>query len=78
MDTTTNDLTHLFQQLGLSHSNDDIALFVNNNKLDKHTLLIDAKCWNNGQRAFLKEALHEDAQWSEVIDQLDVMMRNGS
>ncbi|GGQ01128.1 DUF2789 domain-containing protein [Shewanella ulleungensis] len=75
MDTTENDLSHLFQQLGLAHSQQDINEFVSQNKLAAHTLLIDAPCWNPSQRAFIKEALMEDAQWSEVIDQLDVMMR---
>ncbi|MGX9459925.1 DUF2789 domain-containing protein [Shewanella sp. A14] len=75
MDTTSNDLSHLFQQLGLPHHQENIEDFVNKNKLEKHTLMIDADCWNPSQKAFLKEALLEDAQWSEVIDQLDVMMR---
>ena len=75
MDTTSNDLSHLFKQLGLPHDQEGIDDFVIQNKLAKHTLIIDADCWNPGQKAFLKEALLEDAQWSEVIDQLDVMMR---
>ncbi|MCT8987148.1 DUF2789 domain-containing protein [Shewanella phaeophyticola] len=75
MDTTENDLSHLFQQLGLGHKPQEINDFISQNKLAKHTLLIDAPCWNSSQCAFLKEALMEDAQWSEVIDQLDVMMR---
>ncbi|MBB1361555.1 MULTISPECIES: DUF2789 domain-containing protein [unclassified Shewanella] len=75
MDTTSNDLSHLFKQLGLPHDQEGIDDFVIQNKLDKHTLITDADCWNSGQKAFLKEALLQDAQWSEVIDQLDVMMR---
>ncbi|AZG72703.1 DUF2789 domain-containing protein [Shewanella livingstonensis] len=75
MDTTSNDLSHLFKQLGLADNQQGIDDFVKQNKLDKHTLIVDADCWNSGQKAFLKEALLEDAQWSEVIDQLDVMMR---
>ncbi|MCL1114145.1 MULTISPECIES: DUF2789 domain-containing protein [Shewanella] len=76
MDTTENDLSHLFQQLGLGHTQQEIDNFVSNHKLSKDILLIDADCWNKSQRAFIKEALSEDAQWSEVIDQLDVMMRS--
>jgi hypothetical protein len=75
MDTTLNDLSHLFKQLGLPYHQEEIDEFVNKNRLDKQTLMIDADCWSPSQRAFLKEALLEDAQWSEVIDQLDVMMR---
>ncbi|GGB62284.1 DUF2789 domain-containing protein [Shewanella inventionis] len=75
MDTTENDLGHLFKQLGLGYTQQEIDSFVSRNKVNKDTLLIDADCWNHSQRAFLKEALNEDAQWSEIIDQLDVMMR---
>ncbi|MGB3725914.1 MAG: DUF2789 family protein, partial [Glaciecola sp.] len=30
--------------------------------------------WNEGQRAFLKEAILEDASWAEVIDELNVRL----
>jgi len=75
MDTTLKDLSHLFKQLGLPYHQEGIDEFINKNRLDKQTLMIDADCWNPSQREFLKEALLEDAQWSEVIDQLDVRMR---
>jgi hypothetical protein len=75
MDTTKTNLSHLFQQLGLSHGAEDIARFIATHSLDKHTLLANADFWTNAQKAFLNEALNEDAQWSEIIDQLDVMLR---
>ncbi|QIR14962.1 DUF2789 domain-containing protein [Shewanella aestuarii] len=78
MDTTKTNLNHLFQQLGLSNRPEDITIFIAAHALDKHTLLIDAPFWNSAQRTFLTESLQEDAQWSEVIDQLDVMLRQSS
>jgi len=76
MDTTKTDLTHLFKQLGLSNQSDDINHFIIAHQLPAETRLTEAPFWTSAQKAFLLEALNEDAQWSEVIDQLDVMLRN--
>jgi len=76
MDTTKTDLTHLFKQLGLPNQIDDINHFITVHQLPAETRLVEAPFWTSAQKAFLAEALNEDAQWSEVIDQLDVMLRN--
>ena len=76
MDTTKTDLTHLFKQLGLSNKSADIAHFIEVHQLPAETHLTQGPFWRSAQKAFLLEALNEDAQWSEVIDQLDVMLRN--
>ncbi|MBB1270557.1 DUF2789 domain-containing protein [Shewanella sp. SR44-3] len=75
MDTTQNDIKHLFQQLGLAFQPKDIEDFINNNKIPADIHLAEAAFWNSAQRHFLKESLNEDAQWSELIDQLDVLLR---
>jgi hypothetical protein len=75
MDTTQNDLTHLFQQLGLGHKPNEIDDFINKNKIKHDVHLVDATFWTPAQRGFIKEALNEDAQWSELVDQLDVLLR---
>lgn len=38
--------------------------------------LSEATFWSVGQRAFLQESLVEDSDWSEVIDQLDTLLRS--
>ncbi|UJF23398.1 DUF2789 domain-containing protein [Shewanella sp. OMA3-2] len=76
MDTTTTDLNHLFMQLGLAYEEHEVTAFIASHQIDKHTLLVDAPFWTTAQKTFLQEALNEDAQWSEVIDQLDVMLRS--
>jgi len=37
--------------------------------------LHEAKFWNTCQSSFLKQVLDEDAEWVEVVNQLDVMLR---
>ena len=75
MDTTQIDLKHLFQQLGLPDEESEIDAFIASNKNADNTLLVDAVFWNQAQRHFIKEELSEDAHWSELIDQLDVLLR---
>ncbi|WP_076537213.1 DUF2789 domain-containing protein [Shewanella sp. UCD-KL21] len=76
MDTTTTTFEHLFQQLGLSSSKEDINQFIEQHKLAKNSTIAQAEFWSESQRHFIEEALHQDGQWSELIDQLDVLLRN--
>ncbi|TBT33456.1 DUF2789 family protein, partial [Vibrio parahaemolyticus] len=36
----------------------------------------EASFWTHSQAAFLKQAIEEDADWAELVDQLDVMLRD--
>jgi hypothetical protein len=36
----------------------------------------NAEFWNVAQASFLADSLQEDSDWSEIIDQLDIMLRN--
>ena len=75
MDTTPQDLSHLFDQLGLDNSEQSIDTFIANHTIPSHILLCQADFWNDSQKSFLKEAIEEDAQWSELIDHLDAQLR---
>ncbi|GIU52149.1 MULTISPECIES: DUF2789 domain-containing protein [Shewanella] len=75
MDTTSATLSHLFEQLGLDSSQSAIKQFLSQHTITGNTKIIDADFWNHAQKAFLEESLAEDAQWSELIDQLDVLLR---
>lgn len=75
MDTTPQDLSHLFEQLGLDSSEKGIESFIGSHSIPKNVHLFQADFWNDSQKSFLKEALEEDAQWSEVIDHLDALLR---
>mgnify|MGYP001182333735 FL=1 len=43
--------------------------------MDNQTLLPEAPFWNRAQADFLRDALWNDADWSEAIDELDVLLR---
>ncbi|MDX1491736.1 MAG: DUF2789 domain-containing protein [Pseudohongiellaceae bacterium] len=76
MNSTTHSLSTLFKQLGLEHSPEGIAKFVEKNKpLESSTRLHEASFWNESQSAFLKEAKALDADWAEIVDELDASLR---
>lgn len=75
MDMTTHDMTTLFAQLGLDNSPSAIKAFVASHKIPADISLAQASFWTDAQANFLTENLKQDADWSDVIDQLNVMLR---
>ncbi|MDX2349047.1 MAG: DUF2789 domain-containing protein [Porticoccus sp.] len=77
MDTNYHTLTLLFDQLGLPSEDSAIEQFLMvRGPLADEVRLVEASFWSVGQRAFLQESLVEDSDWSEVIDQLDTLLRS--
>ncbi len=77
MDTDQHTLAALFEQLGLDNSDDFIDEFVKSHKPIPGPVPIHAaEFWTDAQAAFLQEAVAEDADWAEVVDHLDAMLRN--
>lgn len=66
----------LFAQLGLPNEVEAIQAFI-----DTHAPLADsirleeAPWWSAGQAQMLREELMMDADWAEVIDQLNLSLR---
>jgi len=76
MDLSNNTLEVLFAQLGLPGQPADIDRFVQQHRpLPDGTALADAPFWSAGQAQFLREEIAEDAEWAEVVDHLDAMLR---
>lgn len=75
MDTTPVDLAHLFEQLGLDNHPAAIMQFIATHKLAPHIHLSQASFWTSAQKSFIIEALEADAQWTELIEQLDTQLR---
>ncbi|HEY9051303.1 MAG TPA: DUF2789 domain-containing protein [Gammaproteobacteria bacterium] len=76
MEPPVHSLTSLFNQLGLDSSEQGIDKFINNNKpLPGSLELHNAKFWNSSQASFLKQVKEEDADWVEIVDQFDAMLR---
>ena len=76
MDTSAHTFNSLFAQLGLPEQTVAIDAFIASHRpLPAGTCLSQAAFWTRSQRAFLEEALAEDSDWSEIVDQLDVRLR---
>jgi hypothetical protein len=70
MDTSTHTFADLFDQLGLPSSEAEIQAFV-----ASHRPLPEDSFWSPAQAQFLREQLLVDADWAEVVDQLNVSLR---
>jgi hypothetical protein len=78
MEQPTHSLPSLFKQLGLPDEPVDIEKFIATHsplKPDLH--LADAFFWTKSQSQFLRDEILDDADWAEVVDQLDVLLRKG-
>ena len=76
MDTSDhNSMTTLFQQLGLASSNSDIDKFIASHTLSANETIVNAPYWSQSQSSFLKEALEDDSDWTEVVEHLDALLR---
>ncbi len=68
------DLAGLFRQLGLPDDEAAIARFIAEHPLPPDLPIEQAPFWSPAQAAFVREELAEDADWAEVIDQLNVLL----
>ncbi|KJZ50398.1 MULTISPECIES: DUF2789 domain-containing protein [Pseudomonas] len=78
MESPVHSLPSLFKQLGLPDDPVSIEQFVTTHSPLKPELkLADAFFWTDSQQAFLREEILEDADWAEVVDELNLMLRGG-
>ena len=76
MDTSNHfTLTTLFDQLGLPSEPDQIDTFFQAHKLSAQQRIEQADFWSDSQSSFLREAIAEDSDWAELVDQLDASLR---
>lgn len=75
MDVSAHSINTLFQQLGLPSEESEIDSFCTMHRLSHDMKLVEAEFWTEAQVAFLSEALEQDADWVEIVDQLDVRLR---
>jgi hypothetical protein len=73
MQNQRHDIANLFAQLGLPSDPGAIDAFIAAHRpLPPGVRLADAPFWSPTQSAFLAEELQVDADWAEVIDELNV------
>lgn len=76
MDQPIHRFSELFAQLGLPADDQAIGKFIaTHSPLAADIDLADAPFWTPAQAGFLKEEKLEDADWAELIDQLNVALR---
>lgn len=76
MEMPTHTIVSLFNQLGLESTDEAMDAFINRNSpLPGNIMLHKADFWNTSQASCLKEMKDEDADWAEIVDQLDTMLR---
>jgi len=75
MDTSKHDMIGLFDQLGLDSTRSGIYHFVKGHNIQADLTIDEAPFWNQSQANFLSDSIQEDGDWSEIIDQLDAMLR---
>lgn len=76
MDIGFHRLPDLFAQLGLPDDEAEVERFIERHRgLADEVRLEEAPCWTPAQARLLREGLLQDADWAEVIDQLNLALR---
>ncbi|WP_202410522.1 DUF2789 domain-containing protein [Pseudomaricurvus sp. HS19] len=76
LDTQNHTMNDLFSQLGLGASDEAVEHFIDSHHLAAGECLADAPFWSRSQALFLREAVQDDADWAEIVDQLDARLRH--
>ena len=76
MESPIHSLTSLFDQLGMDSTDQAIENFIDSHRpLQGDIELHEADFWSASQASFLKQEKDEDADWAEIVDQLDALLR---
>jgi len=76
MDRSNHNMQGLFAQLGLDDTRSGIYHFIKAHKIQADITIAEADFWSSSQASFISDSLAEDGDWSEIIDQLDAMLRD--
>jgi Protein of unknown function (DUF2789) len=76
MNKPMHHLSDLFAQLGLPNDDQAIQHFIASHApLPGDYRLPEAPFWTPAQAVFLREAILQDSDWVEMVDQLSVALR---
>ncbi|WP_020210129.1 DUF2789 domain-containing protein [Gilvimarinus chinensis] len=77
MEPPVHSLSALFDQLGLPSEAENIETFIGRHRpLAADIKLAEASFWSESQQRFLQQAIGDDADWAEVVDELDALLRH--
>jgi len=74
METQMHSMNNLFAQLGLASDQASIEHFIETHPLAHSMSLCDAPFWKPSQASFLREEILNDADWAEVIEELNAAL----
>ncbi len=75
MERPVHTLSNLFAQLGRPSDEAAIQQFIAAHRpLPGAMRLHEAACWTPAQAAFLSEAILDDSDWAEVVDDLNAKL----
>lgn len=75
METPMHSLSNLFAQLGLPTDPASIEQFIQAHRpLQAGVILCEAPFWTPAQASFLRDEMLNDADWAEVIDELNALL----
>ena len=75
MERPVHSMANLFAQLGRPCDESAIARFVEtHHPLSGGVLLHEAAFWTPSEADFLRQAILDDADWAEVIDELNTRL----
>ena len=76
MEAPMHSIVSLFDQLGLESTQQGMDDFIDKHKpLASNIELSQAEFWSDSQASFIKETKDDDADWAEIVDQFDTMLR---
>jgi Protein of unknown function (DUF2789) len=76
MERPVHNMSNLFAQLGQPNDEAAITQFIESHRpLAEDVQLHEATFWTPAQAAFLREAISDDADWAEVVDELNGDLR---
>lgn len=77
MEFSIHKLSNLFDQLGLPSDQVAIENFIKiHSPIAPDILLADAPFWTSAQASFLRDEILNDADWAEVVDQLNARLHS--
>lgn len=76
MSRSYHEFCELFAQLGLPSKVEDVEKFIKKHApLPADVRLEDAPFWSSAQAALLRDELLRDADWSGLVDRLNLALR---
>ncbi|WP_018311407.1 DUF2789 domain-containing protein [Cupriavidus sp. UYPR2.512] len=76
MESTFHQFSELFAQLGLASDEASIRSFIGTHApLPDNVELAEAPFWTPAQATLLRDELLDDADWAEIVDQLNLALR---